>query len=495
MIVGGGLAGLAAAAALAERGFAVTLLESRPRWGGRASSFVDQTTDEPIDNCQHVALGCCTNFLHFCRSVRIERFFHREQRLTFIGTDGAASTFSSAPLPAPFHLFPSFARLHFLSWHDKWRLAWGLRALARVDASTCQDESFLDWLNRHGQPPAVIERFWHVVLVSALSETLDRIDIGHARKVFVDSFLRNRRGWEVWLPTASLDLLYETVVEGWRASRAVTCRLQAGVETLIAERSDSQPAALVEPTAEPARDPAAAMPWSGWQVTGVQLRSGERIAAEHVIVAVPQFMAGDLLPAPLRSLPGIVDAARLQTAPISSVHLWFDRPITPLRHATFVGGLSQWLFNRSAIREGAANRAAANREVTTCYYQIVISASREVAARPQAETIRAVVAELAAIWPAAGEAQLVHSRLITEHTAVVSMLPGVDRWRSGQATPVAGLSFAGDWTQTGWPGTMEGAVRSGYLAAETVVRRYERCESLVQPDLPTALLPRWLLGL
>ena len=194
VIVGGGLAGLAAAAALGERGLAVTLLESRPRWGGRASSFADLATGESIDNCQHVHLGCGTNFRHFCRTVGIEPFFVREESLTFVAPDGRMSRFAAAPLPAPLHLFPSLLRLPYLSLSEKMRLARGLRQLAGFDPAACGDETFLHWLQHHGQSPALIERFWHVVLVSALSETLDRIDIAHARKVFVDAFLANRRG-------------------------------------------------------------------------------------------------------------------------------------------------------------------------------------------------------------------------------------------------------------------------------------------------------------
>src|SRR5579863_3213422 len=119
VVVGGGLAGLAATAALAQRGLRVTLFESRPRWGGRASSFVDLSTGESIDNCQHVNLGCGTNFRHFCRTVEIDSFFVREKRLTFIGPDGRASRLSAAPLPAPLHLLPSLACLPYLSLNEK----------------------------------------------------------------------------------------------------------------------------------------------------------------------------------------------------------------------------------------------------------------------------------------------------------------------------------------------------------------------------------------
>jgi squalene-associated FAD-dependent desaturase len=490
VIIGGGLAGLAAAAALGERGLRVTLCESRPRWGGRASSFVDQTTGEPVDNCQHVSLGCCTNFRHFCQTIGIDQYFCREKELVFIGPDGRASRMAGWPLPAPLHLAAAFAGLDFLSWNDKYHLAKGLRALSRTDPATCDGVTFLDWLRRHGQTEAAIERFWHVVLVSALSETLDRINVFHARKVFVDAFLANRHGWEVWLPTVPLDDLYGTRLAEWFSTRNVTARLQCAAKRVVVEKSTAGEQRAVD----------------------VELRSGERIAADHVILAVPQNLVLALLPEDLQANSHLAGISQLETAPISSVHLWFDRPITDLRHATFVGRLSQWIFNRSAIqgsfpdskhpgagtdskRIGPPGSPGQIANVSLHYYQVVISASRDVLEQGKDEAVRKVVEELADIWPIVRESRLVHSRLVTEHKAVVSMLPGVDRLRPPQQSPIGNVQLAGDWTQTGWPGTMEGAVRSGYLGAENVLRQCGRPERLVQPDLPIALLSKLMFGL
>ena len=254
VIVGGGLAGLAAAVGLAGRpGLRVTLCESRPRWGGRASSFVDQTTGEPIDNCQHVALGCCTNFRHFCETIGIESFFCREDELVFIAPDGRASRMTAAPLPAPLHLAPAFARFGFLSWPDKYRLGARITRMARTDPTACEGITFPVGLHRPGQTPATIDRFWHVVLVSALSETLDRIDVGHARKVFVDAFITNRHGWEVWLPTAPLDELYGPRLEAWLAARNVTPRLQSGARRLLFDSAGERQSGRITPSTMPSR--------------------------------------------------------------------------------------------------------------------------------------------------------------------------------------------------------------------------------------------------
>ena len=459
IVVGGGLAGLAAAAALGQAGLPVTLLESRGRWGGRASSFVDQTTGETIDNCQHVSMGCCTNFQAFCQRVGIDEFFHREPRLWFLDAAGHLSALSSAPLPAPLHLLPSLLSMKLLSWGEKMALARGMLALVK---EPLQDpgESFAVWLQRHRQPAAAIDRFWSVVLISALSETLDRIDIGQARKVFLDGFLANRSGWEVYLPTVPLDDLYGRLLANWLQEHGVETRLQAGVKRLVVADD---------------------------RIQGVELRNGETLAADHFILAVPHFQVPTLLPDTCGELPYFGNLSQLETAPISSAHLWYDRPIMPLRHVTLVGRLSQWVFNRSLIQGTATDRGY--------YYQVVISAARHIASLPQDEALQQVVQELAEIWPAAKQATLRHGRLVTEHRAVLSMTPGVDQLRPLQQSPIINLQLAGDWTQTGWPSTMEGAVRSGYLAAENVLKQCGRRGRVLVPDLPATPLARLVLGL
>ncbi len=482
IIVGGGLAGLAAAVALAERGVPVTLLESRNRLGGRASSFVDQETGETIDNCQHVSLGCCTNLQHFCHTVGTDRLFRTEHELTFIGPDGSISRFAGSWLPAPLHLYPAFRRLRYLSHADRAALARGLRALARNDATALNGEAFDAWLRRHGQTEKLMTDVWQVVLVSALSESLDRIDVGHARKVFVDAFLAHRRGWDVQVPTVPLDELYGPPVINWLSRHGASVRLQASVRHV--ELSDGRAAEVV-------------------------LRDGERIAGAQFILAVPQHRVLALLPEPLQQHADLSGIARLESAPISSVHLWFDRPIMDLPHAVLVGRLGQWVFNRTLLREsrvesresrvervssGNSQRSTLNAQLSTHSYQVVISASRALATMTQDEVIAAVVRELASIWPATAAADLRHARLVTEHRAVLSVTPGVDDLRPRQQTPVANLHLAGDWTRTGWPGTMEGAVRSGYLAAQSVLARLGRSARVLQPDLPVGPLAR-LLGI
>ena len=457
VIVGGGLAGLSAAVALSQHDVQVTLVEARARLGGRASSFFDRQTGVDVDNCQHVAMGCCTNFLHLARTVGFAADFRQLDELTFVGPAGEVCSFRPGSLPAPLHLTGAFRQLTYLSSSDRRAILRGLKALVKEKSPETLNGSTADWLQDQRQPSAAIKCFWEVVLVSALSETLDRIALSAARKVFVDGFLSHRDGWRVWVSAVPLQQLYGERFSSWLADRGAEVRLQSPVrEILVADG----------------------------MVQGVRLEQGEELAADHVVLAVPHYRVNELLPPPVREDAVFTAAERIEAAPITSLHLWFDRPITPLPSAVLIDRLSQWVFNRTALADADGN-----------YYQVVISASRHLQQRSREEITQEVLRELGAVWPAAQAARLVHSRFITEARAVFSVRPGTEELRPEQQSPIPNLQLAGDWTQTGWPSTMEGAVRSGYLSAENILRQLGRPVLLLQPDLPQSLLSKILLGL
>ncbi len=467
LIIGGGLAGLAAATALAPRGFRVRLIESRSRLGGRASSFHDSATGQLVDTCQHVSMGCCTNLAHFSRTIGVSHFLEPQPTLYFMTPDRRVSRFHADPLPAPLHLFRSFAFAHYLTLREKLRVAWGLLKLK--SASVEDDPPFQDWLTKHGQTQRIVDRVGGLVLISALNETPDRIGLRYARKVFVDGFLKHRRGFEVEVPVVPLGRLYGEELSSWLSEHQVEVRLQHGGKRLN---------------------------MSGERISELEMRHGESLTADYFISALPFDRLLDLLgesPSPLprhsggegpgvrgqEALPtSIVDRyayfsnlRNLETSPITGVHCWFDRPGTELPHIVLMDSIGQWLFNRGETSPGE------------WYLQVVVSAARQFRGLGHDEVERQIVAELRRLLPALADAKLLRTRVVTEHAATFSAVPGVDRWRPTQASPIANLFVAGDWTNTGWPATMEGAVRSGYLAAEALLRQLGRAEKLVQPDL------------
>ena len=172
-------------------------------------------------------MACCTNLADFCRRVGIAHLFRREPEVVFLGPEGRVSRLKAGLAPAPFHLTESFAVASYLNWRDKLRVAYGLACLA-VGRDDRPGESFEAWLLRHRQSARTIDLFWSTVLVSALNERLDRMDVGHARKVFVDGFLSHRHGFEMELPLVPLGELYGSLLESWLRDHAVDVRLTTG---------------------------------------------------------------------------------------------------------------------------------------------------------------------------------------------------------------------------------------------------------------------------
>lgn len=443
VIVGGGLAGLATAVALAPRGFAVTVLESRNRLGGRAGSFHDPTSGQLIDACQHVSMGCCTNFAHFCRTVMIDHFLQPQRRLYFMTPDRRVSAFQADHFPAPLHLARSFLGSHLLTLHEKLRVGWALLQLQRMKSR--DDPPFLTWLQAHGQTPRIVDHFWGPILTSALNEVPERVGLRYARKVFVDGFLTDRRGFEVQLPCVPLGRLYGRELKTWLAEHGVECVYLCGVKQIHLE---------------------------GDRVARLEVRDGTRIVADWYVSAVPFDRLLDLLPEDVvEASPVLRKLQQLEISPITSVHLWYDRPILPLPHVVLIDCVGQWVFGRGESNLGEH------------YVQVVVSAARQFRGLGHEEVQRRIVAELAQLFPIAASAILHRAKVVTEHAATFSAVPGVDQFRPAPNSPIDNLFLAGDWTNTGWPATMEGAVRSGYLAAEALLGRRGQSASLVQPDL------------
>ena len=460
-VVGGGLAGLAAAVALRGAGCRVSLYEARRQLGGRAASFSDPETGGWVDHCQHVSMGCCTNLADFCRRTQIGDLFRRDPVLHFIGPDlNRYDVRPSRWLPPPLHLAPALMRLRYLTVMDRVRIAGGLWRLLRMSSTEAHDlPPVQQWLRSLGQSEAAIERFWAVILVSALGESLERASVVAARKVLVDGFMAARAACEIEVPRVPLSEVYGERLNSWLRDHGVQVHLGTAVQAL--EHSGNQQ----------------------WRIVIAGL---EPVHSDCVVAAVTWRRIAELLPLETSvKLPWLPRLSEIHAAPITAVHLWFDRSITQLPHAVIVGRLSQWLFSRG--EDSTADSAACH------YYQVVISASHNLSGRDRDDVVREVCEDLGAIWPQARGARLLRARVVTDPIAVPSIGPTVERLRPSQETGVPGLFVAGDWTATGWPATMEGAVRSGYLAAEAILKLSGHARKVLVPDLPRSWLARVLV--
>ena len=472
IVIGGGLAGLAAGVALADSGWRVRLFEQRPFLGGRATSYV-LPDGEHVDNCQHVTLGCCTNLEDFYRrvgSVGKIKFF---DRLVFLDPQGRRGEMNAGLLPAPLHFTGSFASFAPLTLLDKLSIA---RAMLNIiqhagnppDLSEAGGISMLEWLRRRAQTQGAINRFWRVVLVSALDQELDRTDARFGVDVFWKAFLSNSAGYRIGVPAVPLSNLYD------------------GCKTEIERRGGEVVL----------RSPVRGLKLESGQLAGVRFDDNREESADAYIFAIPHTVLAELLPESVKQADSsLAHLDKIKTSPITGVHFWFDRPVMDEPFLTLLDATTQWIFNKTALFADSLSNSsgAANSAKTAQYLQLVISASYDLLEKPRQEIIDLCLAEVRHALPKARDAQLLKSTVIKEAAATFSPEPGVDQWRPSQSTSIPGLYLAGDWTQTGWPATMEGAVRSGYLAAEALLRVSSTPRAILQPDLPPdGFIQMWL---
>jgi len=436
IVIGGGLAGLASAGAVGSAGFTVELFEARGFLGGRATSFPAIAGDEDselIDNCQHVLLGCCVNLMDFYNRLGVADRIHFFDQYYFLEPGGRMSVLRSGGLPAPLHLTGSFLRMRCLGYSDKLGIARAMAALMRERKrrKDLDEITMLDWLLQKRQTPRAIERFWRQVLVSAINEELDRMAAVHGFQVFWLGMLARADAYRMGIPEVPLRELYSS--KAWRRQGDVRIRERTPVERIVIHDG---------------------------QASGVRA-AGETYTADYYVCAVPFERLGALAP----ELE--VQTERFEHSPITGIHLWFDRTVTELPHAALLDRTIQWMFNKHEGR----------------YLQFVVSASRDLVQQSRAEVIELVLGEAQEFFPLIRGAKVERAHVMKELRATYSAPPGMEAMRPATITKVGRVFLAGDWTRSGWPATMEGAVRSGYLAAEAVPAAANQPASFLVADI------------
>jgi squalene-associated FAD-dependent desaturase len=454
VVVGGGLAGVTAALALADAGVAVTLTEARPRLGGLAFSF--KRGELTVDNGQHVFLRCCTAYQWFLDRIAARDLVTLQDRLdvpVFDADTGKLGRIGRVALPVPLHLAPSLLRYPHLSPRERasvGRAALALRSLDLADPALDRVD-FGSWLAERGQSARTIEALWDLVGVATLNATAGESSLGLAAKVFKTGLLSEPGAADIGWAAAPLGDLHD--------GRARAALDAAGVRVLLRSRAVGVRPRTdgAEGTSDRAVDAGAGrdIAHAGWCVdieTGPG--RGEQLTAGTVVLAMPQRETHDLLPAGALAEPEKL--LRIGTAPILNVHVIYDRQVLRQPFLAALGSPVQWVFDRT----GSSGLTGGGQ-----YLALSQSAAQDEIDLPVADLRERYLPELERVLPATRGAGVRDFFVTRERTATFAPTPGVAALRPGPGTRAPGLYLAGAWTATGWPATMEGAVRSGLHAS------------------------------
>ena len=514
IVIGGGLAGIAAAVRLAGRGQHVTLVETRKRLGGRATSFTDPQTGQTLDNCQHVLMGCCTNLIDLYKRLDVQNAIEWHRTLYFMDLGGGSSEFKvqsskfdgplpnserrtlnsehlidtleADDLPAPLHMTRALMAFRSLTILEKLAISRGMFAIMRLserNRRAVHHQSFADWLTDHGQSKGAIDKFWAPVVISALNELPEQCAADYAIHVFQDGFLRSSDAYVMGLSRVPLVRLYDA------AEKAIE---KAGGRVMLSTSAE-------ELVLEDAR------------ITAL-IADGQRLEADDFVSALPHDRLAKVCgPDMFKADTRLRRIDRFTTSPILGIHLWFERedgkPVMTLPHLVLMRSPLQWIFNKGQESEVSGQVSGVSADTSEApkpthsrgwvpqHLHGVISAAHDLVDQPADRIIDMILAEVRRALPAARDARLVHARVVKEKRATFSPRPGVDAFRPGPTGAIGNLFLAGDWCQSGWPATMEGAVRSGYLAAAALLREAgcDGVEPLV-PDLEAEAMYRLING-
>jgi squalene-associated FAD-dependent desaturase len=423
----------------------VTLLEARGRLGGAAYSFAQG--DLTVDNGQHVFLRCCTAYRTLLEELEATELVTLQPRLELavLGPGGRQGWLRRSGLPAPLHLAGSFLRYPFLSVRERLAVAMTMQRLRSIDPDDPRndEQSFGDWLGQHGQDGAAITMVWELIGRPTLNLTVADASLAQAAQVFRVGLLEDKAAGDIGWAVAPLSEIHD------RAARRALER--AGVRVRL--RSTAKAITPASP--------------------GLRVEASDDFAADvdAVVLAVPPTSAAGLLP----SQAGLADdfASRLGRSAIVNLHVVYDRHVLDHAFAASVGTPVQWVFDRTSSSGLKAGQ----------YLAVSLSAADDELAATNSELRDRYLPALAEVLPAARSANVEQFFVTREHSATFRVSPNARTWRPAARTGVPGLALAGAWTDTGWPATMESAVRSGHAAASEVIEAIARARTASQPEM------------
>jgi squalene-associated FAD-dependent desaturase len=446
VVVGAGFAGLTAAIALQEKRHEVLLLERRGVLGGRATSFRDAASGEDVDNGTHLMVGAYTATLELLRRAGAEDLLLAQDDLRLDYVDDRGFTSLACPrLPAPLHLLAGLLRLR-LPWRVRWD---ALRlGLAVRFSGVPRDLTLAEYFQATRQSAEARRLLWDPLATAILNETPERAAAVLFHRVYQEAFLAGHRASRLVFLRRGYGALHERLA-AYFAGRGGRLERRARAEAVLLDG-----------------DRVVGVRYAQGPATREEIRAGEAAStgqapAEAVVVATPPQAVAGLLPETMRAVAPFADLARLGSSPIVSIEVWLDQVVVEHLMLGLRDCEVEWVFDKGRLfgRQGPPQHLA-----------FIVSAAHRTLGRPNAELVGAAVTALRRYFPAMARTSVERALILREPDATFASDPGSEALRPGAATPLAGLFLAGDWTATGLPATIEGAVRSGFSAAEVVER-------------------------
>ncbi|HZX49330.1 MAG TPA: hydroxysqualene dehydroxylase HpnE [Nitrospirota bacterium] len=435
IVIGGGFAGLAAATELSSAGFHVTLIEQRRFLGGRAYSFLDKDSGLEFDNGQHILMGCYENTFRFLDKIGVtdKLYFQKNLCVDFLDTTGTDYRLNCLPLPAPLHILSGILRFKAISLTERIRMLNMAKGVLFGNATnTAHDVTITEWLKRLGQGKKARETLWDIITLATMNEHPDKSSAAIFRNVMKKAFFSLRRNSRIVLPVVPLSSLFADNAETYIRQNGGSIEKGTAVSALLTSNNS---------------------------ISGVKLKDGRVFSGEYFISAVPYysvqklFAGARLLGTELNSVPA------LKPSPIISIHLLFNKSLTEFTFAALLNSPIQWVFNKEKIFRDAAYKGLLSLVISGAHHYIEV---------PSEKLVELALSELKKVIPATSTARILCCKVIKERHATFSPQPGVDKFRPSQKTPIKNLFLAGDWTDTGLPATIEGAVLSGHKCAMAI---------------------------
>ena len=441
IVLGGGLAGLSAARSLIERGYRVTLVEKRPFLGGRAYSYYDSQVKSEVDNGQHIFMGCCTYYLDFLKALgAVDKVYLQDRLRTEIVLDGDCGVLFSTPFLGALHLLPSFIRYRHIGLRDKILVAYGLIRVKLANLSKhfgeLDQQSFHEWMKRHHQTDRAIDNLWNLIILPTMNDDIRDVSAAMGLMVLREGLLKKPGDVAIGYARVGLTSLTGGPAQRYIEEGGGVLLLGRGVRSICVQAG---------------------------RVSGVELSDGSVLRADAYVSALPFSVLLQVLPDDVSGSPFFANAAELDSSPIVGIHLWYDRPIMDQVFVAFLDSPVQWVFNRTRIQGQADDDGQ--------YLCISVSGAWDFVSRPKDELRDLFVREMERLFPRARDAEVRKVLVVKQPEATFRCTPGAAAHRPSQVTPISNMFLAGEWTDTGWPSTMEGAVRSGVFAADALASR------------------------